>query len=88
MIQHQRDLFPVEHLSLPRLVELVDGDGGRDVVAQHHVAIRHDDVARPDMLPAAVRGEYFLCHGHAHTICSPSIVYIPGSQRWQKSWPR
>src|SRR5690606_13592555 len=55
------------------LFVLIDGDRRGDIVAQHHVQLRQDHVAGMEGLFAAVRGEYLLCHGHAHWK-SPSFL--------------
>ena len=57
MIQNQRDLFPVEHLGQPRLVELGDGHRGGDIVAQHQIQLALHQLAGDNMLQAGVPGQ-------------------------------
>ena len=82
VIQNQRDLFPVEHLGQPRLVELGDGHRGGDIVAQHQIQLALHQLAGDNMLQAGVPGQDLLGHGHSHGWVPP--FYFSGTRI---AWP-
>ena len=70
MVQHDVDAGPVKDRVKARLLEFIDGDGGGDIVAKHHVQFCIDELARLDAAFAAVGGQDLLGHGHSHNGCS------------------
>ena len=66
VVQHNVDLFVVVDRGKPGFLKLVDGNGGGDVVAQHHVQVSVDQLPGLDGRLAAVGGKDLLGHGHSH----------------------
>ena len=66
VVEDDGDVLFVEHAVEARLFELVDGDGGSDVIAQHDVELGVDELARLDLGEACVCGQNFLRLGHSH----------------------
>ena len=88
MVGHDRDLLPVENARLPEVRELPDRHGGGDVVPQHEVEVRHDQLPRPHLLPPRVPGEDLLRHRHSHRI-SPFMLkpFKPPRRRPRRTDP-
>ena len=66
VVEDDGDVLFVEHAVEARLFELVDGDGGGDVIAQHDVELGVDELACLDLGEACVCGQNFLRLGHSH----------------------
>ena len=66
VVHHQGDFALVKDPVEARRLELVDGYGGGDVVAQHQVQLRLNQLSRPDGLQPRVLCQDFLRHGHPH----------------------
>ena len=66
VVEDDGDVLFVEHAVEARLFELVDGDGGSDVIAQHDVELGVDELACLDLGEACVCGQNFLRLGHSH----------------------
>ena len=71
MIQHNRDLFAVKHLREPRRFKCGNRDRRGDVIAEHEVKLRFDEVARFDCGQASMRSKNFFRHRHAHGFMPP-----------------
>ena len=71
VIHHQGDFALVKDLAEAGRLKLVDGHGGGDVVAQHQIQLRLDQLSRPDGIKPRVGGQDFLRHGHSHRIHAP-----------------
>ena len=67
VIQHDGDVFLVEHAVKPGLFKLVDGHRGGDVVAQHDVELGVDELACLDLRQTGVCSQNFLRHRHSHS---------------------
>ena len=76
MIQHDVDAGLVEHRVEPGLLKLIDGHRGGDIVAQHHIQSGVDQLPCLDGFPAAVGGQDFLRHCHAHGVFLPDKRYL------------
>ena len=93
VIRNQRDLRGIKDLCCAHPIELVDGHGGGDVVAQHKVQLAHEQFARAAAVNARSTRKDFLCHGHAHSFNSslkkkwyyfsskPVCIAVEGFQR-------
>ena len=68
VVHYQGDFALVEHLVKARRLKLVDRHGGGDVVAQHQVQLRLNELPRPDGRKPRVLGQDFLRHGHSHLL--------------------
>ena len=66
VVEDDGDVLFVEHAVEARLFELVDSDGGSDVIAQHDVELGVDELACLDLGEACVCGQNFLRLGHSH----------------------
>ena len=64
VVGHERDLLRVEHALDADLAELLDGDGGGDVVGEHEVEIAFDQLTRLHFGEPRMGGEDLLRHGH------------------------
>ncbi len=73
VVRDEGDLRLVEDLLLAELRERADRHGRRDVVAEHEVELRHDELARVDFVSSGVRREDLLCHCHCHK--EPLLTY-------------
>ena len=67
VVRNERDLRLVEDLLLAELRKLADRDGRGDVIAQHEVELRHDELARVDFLHPGVFRQDLLRHCHCHS---------------------
>ena len=81
VVHDEYDLVLVIDAIAAGLIELVDGHRRRDVVAEHQVQVRHDDLAGCDGCFTAVGRQYFLCHCHAHILIS-FLLSLPRRGRW------
>ena len=63
VVEDDGDVLFVEHAVEARLFELVDGDGGSDVIAQHDVELGVDELACLDLGEACVCGQNFSASG-------------------------
>jgi len=68
MVEHKRDLFPVENAAAARLAVFVDRHGRGDVVGKHQVKVSQNHVAGRDALPAAVGRQDFLAGSHTASL--------------------
>ena len=66
MVQHDGNVFFVEHTVKTGLFKLVDGNGGGDIVAQHDVQLCIDELACLDLGKTGMCGKNFLRQGHSH----------------------
>ena len=66
VVEDDGDVLFVEHAVETRLFELVDGDGGSDVIAQHDVELGVDELACLDLGKTGMCGKNFLRQGHSH----------------------
>ena len=73
VVQHDGDVLLIKHTVEARLLELVDGDGGGDVVAQHDIQLCVDELACLDLGKARVGGQNFLRQSHSH---SGTLLFI------------
>ena len=62
MVHHQADLCFVEYGVKARLFKFVDGHGAGDVVAQHHIQLCHDELARYNGIQHGMRRQNHLRH--------------------------
>ena len=82
VVEDDGDVLFVEHAVEARLFELVDGDGGSDVIAQHDVELGVDELARLDLGEARVCGQNFLRLGHSH---DGTLLFILACSLWSVS---
>ena len=66
VIQHDGDVRLVKHAVKARLLKLVDGDRGGDIVAQHDIELGIDELACLDLRQARMCGQNFLRQSHSH----------------------
>ena len=66
VIQNDGDLIPIKHLGKTGLLKLGDGDGGGDVVAQHHIQLGLDELSGLHPVQPGGFGQDLLRHGHSH----------------------
>ena len=64
VVGNEGDLRGIKHPLNADLAELLDGDGGRDVVGQHKVEIAFDQLTRLHFVESRMGGEDLLRHGH------------------------
>ena len=74
VIHHQRDAALVEDLIEPRRLELVDGHGRGDVVGQHQVELRLDELPGVDLIQARVLCQNLLRHCHCQFYIPPKFI--------------
>ena len=60
VVQHDGDVFLVEHAVKAGLFKFVDGHRGGDVVAQHNIQLGVDQLARLDLVQAGVGSQNLL----------------------------
>ena len=70
MVHDQCDLIPVKHLVACELIHLLDRNRRCNVIPQHQVQIRLDQISRVHFLQSCSMREYFLSHCHSHKHCS------------------
>ncbi|MPM65773.1 hypothetical protein SDC9_112675 [bioreactor metagenome] len=66
MVWNQSHLILVEYGLLAELRELIDGHRSRNIVAKHHVQVRHDQLACTYRLQIGMVGQDLLRHCHTH----------------------
>ena len=66
MVQHDGDLFGVEHAGETGLVKGGHCHGGGDVVAQNQIQLGFNQVTGLDSGQTGVSGQDLLCHCHSH----------------------
>ena len=66
VVQYDGDVLFVEHGVETGTLELVDGNGGGDIVAQHDVQLCIDELACLDLGKTGMCGKNFLRQGHSH----------------------
>ena len=66
VVQNDGDLIFIEYLGKAGLLKLGDGDGGGDVVAQHHVQLGLDELSGLHPVQPGGLGQDLLRHGHSH----------------------
>jgi len=76
VIQHQRDFISVKNRGSAAFFKLVDRHRRSDVVAEHKVELRLDQLSGFQMLQSGVRGQDFLRHRHSHRNILLSFVRI------------
>ena len=79
VIQHDGDVRLVEHAVKARLLELVDGDRGGDIVAQHDIEPGIDELACLDLRQTRMCGQNFLRQSHSHNTLSFCLLQLPQS---------
>ena len=77
VIQHDGNVLLVEHAVKARLLKLVDGDRGGDIVAQHDIEPGIDELACLDLRQTRMCGQNFLRQSHSHNTLS---FYFPWSR--------
>ena len=77
VIQHDGNVFLVEHTVKARLLELIDGDRGGDIVAQHDIEPGIDELACLDLRQTRMCGQNLLRQSHSHNTLS---FYVPWSR--------
>ena len=66
MIRHKSYLVLVEHALCPELVHLLDCHRAGDVIAQHQIQIRFDQLSRLYLVKPCGSGQNLLRHCHSH----------------------
>ena len=65
VIRNECDLFAVEHLLAPELRKLPDCNRRGNVVAEHHVELRHHQFPGVHRINSGVRRQNLLTHCHS-----------------------
>ena len=73
VVQHDGDLVLIKNLGQPSLVELRNGHGGGDIVAQHHVQFGLNQLSGLHGFQPGMLGQDFLGHGHSHSRFPPDM---------------
>ena len=68
MIRHQRDLILVKNAVHLHFFHFPDRDRAGNVIAEHQIQIRLDELSRFHGLKPRVSGQDLLCHSHSHLI--------------------
>ena len=71
MIRHQSNLVFVEHALILKLFHFLDGHGAGNVIAQHQIQLRLDQLSCLHLVKPCRRGKDLLCHRHSHMLIPP-----------------
>ena len=76
VIRDERDPVPVEYAFFSEARKLLYRDRARDVIAEHHIQISHDQLPRMDLREPRRMCEDLLRHRHSHQSTSLSVCPI------------
>ena len=79
MIHNKSDFVLMEHAVHLHLIHLVDRYRRRDVIPEHQIKIRLDELSRGHLRQSGVRRQNFLRHSHPHSIILHENLYYVSS---------
>ena len=74
MVGHKRDFRLIKDLLFAKVGEHPNGDRRCNVVAQNEIELRHNELARVDLISPGMCREDLLCHCHCHML--PLLNYL------------
>ena len=73
MIQNQCDLILMKNTIYFHFIHFMNCDRRCDIISEHQIQIRLDQLSRTDRVKSCVRRKNFLCHRHSHFNFPPTL---------------